>query len=60
MVYGPGLASLFAVLLGLLSSIAARSDEIFVTNALTGTIGEYTTAGATVNSVLISGLSSPN
>jgi hypothetical protein len=46
---------LFAVLLGLLSGNAARADEIFVTNYGTGTVGAYTTSGATVNASLISG-----
>jgi hypothetical protein len=32
---------------------------LFVTNFQTGTIGEYTTWGATVNPVLISGLNQP-
>jgi hypothetical protein len=54
-----GLGGLFAVLLGLLSSNATRADEIFVTNLGDGTIGAYTTAGATVNPALISGLSGP-
>jgi hypothetical protein len=57
MVYRHGLGGLFAVLLGLLSHNAARADLLFVTNS--GTIGEYTTAGATVNPALISGLSRP-
>lgn len=57
MVYRHGLGGLFAVLLGLLSHNAARADLLFVTNS--GTIGEYTTAGATVNPALISGLISP-
>jgi hypothetical protein len=52
-------AGLFAVLLGLFSAGAARADEIFVTNAGADTIGEYTTAGATVNAALISGLNFP-
>ena len=50
---------LFAVLLGLLSAAGARADLIFVASFGPGTIGEYTTAGATVNPALISGLSSP-
>src|SRR4051812_5476431 len=57
MLYRRGLGGLFAVLLGFLSHNAARADLIFVTNAVDGTVGEYTTAGATVNPALISGLS---
>jgi hypothetical protein len=34
-------------------------SQIFVTNPTTGTIGEYTTSGATVNASLVSGLTSP-
>src|SRR5439155_15955089 len=33
--------------------------QIFVTNFKTGTIGEYTTSGATMNPALISGLNGP-
>jgi len=50
---------LFAVLLGLLFSNPASADSIFVSNLGAGTIGEYTTSGATVNASLISGLSNP-
>src|SRR5437763_402526 len=51
---------LLTVLLGsLLSSSVARAGTIFVANEGTGTIGEYTTSGATVNAALISGLVSP-
>jgi hypothetical protein len=51
---------LFAGLLGSLSPSAARAGgTIFETNQLGNTIGEYTTAGATVNAALISGLSAP-
>lgn len=35
------------------------SAQIYVVNTASGTIGEYTTAGATVNASLISGLDSP-
>ena len=35
--------------------IAVSGADLFVTNAGTDTIGEYTTAGATVNPALISG-----
>src|SRR3954452_920554 len=65
MVYRHGLGGAFAVLLGLLSHNAARADQIFVTNVnigvgtIGGTIGAYTTAGATVNPALISGLHGP-
>jgi len=41
-------SGLSAVLLGLLSASGARADTIFVTNVGTDTVGEYTTAGATV------------
>ena len=34
-------------------------SDLFVANDGAGTIGEYTTAGATVNASLISGLASP-
>jgi hypothetical protein len=60
-----GLASPLAVLLGLTLQLStARADTIFVTNLDNleigaGTIGEYTTDGATVNPALISGLSEP-
>jgi pectin methylesterase-like acyl-CoA thioesterase len=33
--------------------------QIFITNARNGTIGEYTTSGATINPALVSGLNSP-
>jgi hypothetical protein len=39
--------------------IALSGSNLFVTNQNTGTIGEYTTSGATVNPALISGLSNP-
>ena len=49
-------SALFASLLASLSASAARAgDAIFETNGI-GTIGEYTTSGATVNASLISGL----
>ena len=44
-------SGLSAVLLGLLSTCEARADAIFVTNG-DGSVGEYTTAGATVNADL--------
>jgi len=50
---------LFAILLAGLSVSAARADLIYVTNAGSGMIGEYTTAGAAVNPALLTGLSSP-
>src|SRR5947209_8214643 len=60
MLYRRGLVGLFAVVLGLLSHNAARADQIFVTNGTSvGFIGEYNTAGATVNPALISGLTQP-
>src|SRR4051795_6334426 len=59
MLYRRGLVGLITVLLGLLSHNEARADQIFVANAPNGTIGAYTTAGATVNPALISGLSFP-
>jgi hypothetical protein len=34
-------------------------SDLFVTNTANGTIGEYTTSGATVNASLVSGLNSP-
>ena len=60
-----GLASPLAVLLGLTLQLStARADTIFVANGGRrqgpGSIGEYTTDGATVNPALISGLSNPN
>ena len=39
--------------------IAVSGADLFVTNAAIGTVGEYTTSGATVNPALISGLSLP-
>ena len=39
--------------------IALSGSDLFVTNPLAGTIGEYTTSGATVNAALISGLNLP-
>ena len=44
---------------GVLSVVARAGWErtLFVANAGNGTIGEYTTSGATVNAALISGLS---
>ena len=50
-------SGLFAGLLASLSPGAARAgDTIFVANNHDGTIGAYTTSGATVNAALISGL----
>jgi len=37
----------------------AVSGQIYVANYGSGTIGEYTTAGATVNASLVSGLNEP-
>jgi len=39
--------------------IAVSGTDLFVVNSFIGTIGEYTTSGATVNSSLISGLDGP-
>ncbi len=39
--------------------IAVSGADLFVANLGNGTIGEYTTAGATVNAALISGLNQP-
>ena len=39
--------------------IVVSGSDLFVTNSEAGTIGEYTTSGATVNASLISGLSAP-
>jgi hypothetical protein len=50
---------LFAALLGSLSSSAARAGTIFETNIGDSTVGAYTTAGATLNAALISGLKVP-
>jgi hypothetical protein len=53
-------SGLFAGLLASLSPGAARAgDTIFVANNNDGTIGAYTTSGATVNAALISGLPAP-
>ena len=53
-------SGLFAGLLASLSPGAARAgDTIFVANNTDGTIGAYTTSGATVNAALISGLHAP-
>ncbi len=41
------------------AGIAISGDKLFVTNFETGTIGEYTTSGATVNPALITGLIRP-
>src|SRR5438445_13011600 len=64
--YNSGLPScaFLAVLLGFVSAAlcmipAATRGQIFVVNDGSGTIGEYTTSGATVNSALISGLNTP-
>ena len=37
-----------------------QGGNVYVTNWTTGTIGEYTTSGGTVNATLISGLSNPD
>jgi hypothetical protein len=55
------LTRLLAMLLATLPIGAARADTIFVANFIgpRGTIGEYTTAGATVNAALVLGLNGP-
>ena len=40
--------------------IVASGSDLFVANGGAGTVGEYTTSGATVNASLISGLDNPN
>ena len=58
---GPLSPALFKLLLGataLWTMPATTRGQIFVTNQVNGTIGEYTTSGATVNAS-ITGLSSP-
>src|SRR5437764_1490591 len=50
---------LTALLVSILSGSVARAGTIFVASFLTGTIGEYTTSGATVNAALITGLNGP-
>jgi autotransporter-associated beta strand protein len=37
-----------------------RPERCFVVNSATGTVGEYTTDGATINASLITGLTNPN
>ncbi len=49
------LVVVLSVALGLITSGAARADDIFVTNLISGTVGEYTTSGATVNAFLTEG-----
>jgi hypothetical protein len=41
------------------AGIAVSGSDLFVANGFAGTIGEYTTSGATVNAALMSGLSDP-
>ena len=41
------------------TGIAVSGSDLFVANYSTGTIGEYTTSGATVNASLVSGLNDP-
>ena len=43
-----------------LSSATVRGGDIYVVNSSTGTIGEYTTSGAVVNTSLIPGLNWPD
>jgi hypothetical protein len=52
-----GAALLCAGLLGM-TSVTAHA-QIFETNVGNGSIGEYTTSGATVNASLVSGLNGP-
>ena len=39
--------------------MAVSGSDLFVANSYNGTIGEYTTSGATVNASLVSGLNAP-
>jgi hypothetical protein len=39
--------------------VAVSGSDLFVINLVGDTVGEYTTAGATVNAALISGLDGP-
>ena len=39
--------------------IATDATNLYITNALGGTVSEYTTSGVSVNAALISGLSGP-
>src|SRR5438477_89362 len=65
--YNSGLPScaFLAILLGFVSAAlcmipaASPGGQIFVVNDGNGTIGEYTTSGATVNAALITGLNFP-
>jgi hypothetical protein len=43
-----------------LNGIVVSGNNVFVASYGNGTIGEYTTSGATVNASLISGLNHPN
>jgi hypothetical protein len=58
---GRGLVGVLASLLGLalFSSLVRAQDTILVANNGSGTIGAYTTSGATINASLISGLNGP-
>ena len=49
--------SLFGILT--FFNVVTADSQIFLANWLSGTIGEYTLSGATVNAALISGLSEP-
>ena len=53
------IGAVLAILLWIIPA-KARADNIFVTNNENGTVGEYTTSGATVNPALITGLSAPS
>ncbi len=50
------LSLLFGVLV---TASGARAGTILVSNNSSGTVGAYTTSGATVNASLITGLSNP-
>ena len=52
------LGSVLVMLVGTPSTGMAHG-QVFVANWSSGTIGEYTTSGATVNAALVSGLSRP-
>lgn len=52
-------ADLFSIASGELNGIAVSGTNIFVTNAATNTIGEYTTSGGTVNASLASTSNDP-
>jgi autotransporter-associated beta strand protein len=59
---GPRSRALFTLFLGAtaLWATPAAAGQIFVESDGDGTVGEYTTSGATVNASLLSGFNSPN